>query len=101
MPKFGLAAIGQHKLDSLARYSQYTRAPQDKGGWGIGHIGPVPEGFVAWLIGLGALILSPIRRAARISAPSPISHATKPPGTRPTCPIPHPPLSRGARGDWV
>ncbi|HEY0631848.1 MAG TPA: c-type cytochrome [Thermoleophilaceae bacterium] len=58
MPKFSIARIDQHKLDSLARYIQYTRAPQDKGGWGIGHIGPIPEGFVAWLLGLAALILA-------------------------------------------
>jgi ubiquinol-cytochrome c reductase cytochrome c subunit len=58
MPKFGEARIDQHKLDSLARYIDYTRAPHDKGGWAIGHIGPIPEGFVAWLLGLAALILA-------------------------------------------
>jgi ubiquinol-cytochrome c reductase cytochrome c subunit len=57
MPKFGEARIDQRKLDSLARYIQSTHAPPDKGGWGIGHIGPIPEGFVAWLIGLAALVL--------------------------------------------
>jgi ubiquinol-cytochrome c reductase cytochrome c subunit len=58
MPKFSEASIDQHKLDSLTRYIAYTRAPDDKGGWGIGHIGPIPEGFVAWLLGLAALILA-------------------------------------------
>jgi ubiquinol-cytochrome c reductase cytochrome c subunit len=58
MPKFGEAHIDQHKLDSLARYIAYTQAPDDKGGWAIGHIGPIPEGFVAWLLGLAALILA-------------------------------------------
>jgi ubiquinol-cytochrome c reductase cytochrome c subunit len=57
MPKFGEARIDQRKLDSLARYIQSTHSPPDKGGWGIGHIGPIPEGFVAWLIGLLALVV--------------------------------------------
>jgi ubiquinol-cytochrome c reductase cytochrome c subunit len=35
----------------------YTRAPDDAGGWGIGHIGPVPEGMVAWLMAGAALVL--------------------------------------------
>jgi ubiquinol-cytochrome c reductase cytochrome c subunit len=58
MPKFSEASIDQHKLDSLARYIAYTRAPHDAGGWGISHLGPIPEGFVAWLLGLAALILA-------------------------------------------
>jgi ubiquinol-cytochrome c reductase cytochrome c subunit len=58
MPKFSEASIDQHKLDSLARYIAYTHAPDDRGGWAIGHIGPIPEGFVAWLLGLAALILA-------------------------------------------
>jgi ubiquinol-cytochrome c reductase cytochrome c subunit len=58
MPKFSEARIDQHKLDSLARYIQYTHAPHDKGGWGIGHLGPIPEGIVAWLLGLAALVLA-------------------------------------------
>jgi ubiquinol-cytochrome c reductase cytochrome c subunit len=30
--------------------------PPDPGGWGIGHIGPVPEGMVTWLIAAVALV---------------------------------------------
>lgn len=58
MPKFGEANLDQHGVDSLARYIQTTHAPDDAGGWGIGHLGPIPEGFVAWLLGLAALILA-------------------------------------------
>jgi ubiquinol-cytochrome c reductase cytochrome c subunit len=36
----------------------YTRDPEDRGGWGIGHIGPIPEGMVAWLLAGGALLLA-------------------------------------------
>ena len=33
-----------------SRTSQYTKDPDDPGGWAIGHIGPVPEGLVTWFI---------------------------------------------------
>jgi ubiquinol-cytochrome c reductase cytochrome c subunit len=57
MPRFGPQQIDQHQLDSLARYVLWTRAPADKGGWGIYNLGPIPEGIVAWFIGLAALVL--------------------------------------------
>ncbi|MBV9264029.1 MAG: cytochrome C, partial [Candidatus Eremiobacteraeota bacterium] len=33
------------------------RNPGDAGGISLHHVGPVAEGFVAWLFGLGALVL--------------------------------------------
>ena len=57
MPRFSEKQIDQHELDSIARYIVYTRDPNDAGGWGIGHIGPVPEGMVAWLMAGTALVL--------------------------------------------
>jgi ubiquinol-cytochrome c reductase cytochrome c subunit len=56
MPTFSKRAISDRELDSIIRYVQYAKHPDDRGGWAIGHIGPVPEGLVAWLIGLAALI---------------------------------------------
>jgi ubiquinol-cytochrome c reductase cytochrome c subunit len=62
MPKFSKTAISDRQLDSIIAYIQTTQKPEDRGGWGIGHIGPVPEGMVAWfvaafvLVGLCALI---------------------------------------------
>lgn len=44
-------------VNSLARYVDYTKDPEDIGGWGIGHIGPIPEGMVAWLLAGIALLL--------------------------------------------
>ena len=29
---------------------------EDPGGQRIGHLGPIPEGLVAWLVGIGGLI---------------------------------------------
>jgi ubiquinol-cytochrome c reductase cytochrome c subunit len=42
---------------SLARYVESTHDPVDRGGWGIGHVGPIPEGMVAWLLAAFALVL--------------------------------------------
>jgi ubiquinol-cytochrome c reductase cytochrome c subunit len=57
MPSFSTGEISQQTLNSIARYIIYTRHPADRGGWGIGHIGPIPEGMVAWLLALSALLI--------------------------------------------
>jgi ubiquinol-cytochrome c reductase cytochrome c subunit len=57
MPRFSEKDIDQQELNSIARYILYTHNPDDAGGWGIGHIGPVPEGMVAWLLAGTALVL--------------------------------------------
>lgn len=57
MPRFSEAQITPADLDSIARYVELTKHPEDAGGFGIGHIGPVPEGLVAWLAALAALLL--------------------------------------------
>jgi ubiquinol-cytochrome c reductase cytochrome c subunit len=57
MPRFSEAQLDQADLDSIARYVQLTRDPDDAGGFGIGHIGPVPEGLVAWFAAIAALLL--------------------------------------------
>ena len=62
MPRFSKKAISDRQLDAIVAYVEASKKPQDTGGWGIGHIGPVPEGMVAWviaafvLVGLCALI---------------------------------------------
>lgn len=58
MPRFGTAAVTDHELDSLAAFfDEELRHPEDPGGWSIGHIGPVAEGAVALVAGLGALMI--------------------------------------------
>jgi len=57
MPHFDDHQIDQHELDSIARYVLYTRHPDNAGGWSIYNIGPIPEGMVAWFLGLGALLI--------------------------------------------
>jgi ubiquinol-cytochrome c reductase cytochrome c subunit len=57
MPPFDEHQIDRRMLDSIARYVGYTRHPDDRGGWGLFEIGPVPEGMVAWLLGAFVLVL--------------------------------------------
>jgi ubiquinol-cytochrome c reductase cytochrome c subunit len=58
MPRFGPRRLDDHDVDSIARFvTTYGRHPLNRGGWGIGNIGPIPEGLVAWLLGGGALLL--------------------------------------------
>jgi ubiquinol-cytochrome c reductase cytochrome c subunit len=56
MPKFSKKQISDADLDSIIRYVEYARNPKDAGGWSIGHIGPVPEGLVAWFIAMVAIV---------------------------------------------
>jgi ubiquinol-cytochrome c reductase cytochrome c subunit len=56
MPKFSERDISDAQLNSIVRYVLYARSPRDAGGWGIGHLGPFPEGMVTWLIAIVVLI---------------------------------------------
>jgi ubiquinol-cytochrome c reductase cytochrome c subunit len=56
MPRFSEKQLGDGAVDSIIRYVQHTKHPDDPGGWAIGHVGPVPEGLVTWLIAMVALV---------------------------------------------
>jgi ubiquinol-cytochrome c reductase cytochrome c subunit len=56
MPRF--SHLDQSEIDDIARYVEYTHDPEDEGGWAIGHIGPIPEGMVAWLLAGVALLFA-------------------------------------------
>ena len=57
MPDFPKAQISDSQVNSIASYVQLTQHPDDRGGWGIGHIGPVPEGLIAWLLALVSILI--------------------------------------------
>jgi ubiquinol-cytochrome c reductase cytochrome c subunit len=57
MPRFDARHLDDREVASISRYVLSTRDPVDRGGWGIGNIGPVPEGMVAWLLAGTALLL--------------------------------------------
>jgi len=56
MPRFSRHVLSDHQLDSVIAYVQHVKHPQDRGGWAIGHLGPVPEGMVAWLLAGAVLV---------------------------------------------
>jgi ubiquinol-cytochrome c reductase cytochrome c subunit len=58
MPKFSEKEISDDELNSLIRYALKSgKRPRDEGGWGIGNLGPVPEGMVTWLLAAVVLVL--------------------------------------------
>jgi ubiquinol-cytochrome c reductase cytochrome c subunit len=57
MPVFGVRTITEQDLNSLVRYVEYLKAPDSRGGADLGLSGPIIEGFVALLLGLGAMVL--------------------------------------------
>jgi ubiquinol-cytochrome c reductase cytochrome c subunit len=61
MPIFDAKRLPQSDLNDVAAYVQFTGHPDNRGGFGIGNIGPVPEGMVTWL--LAAVVLLGIVRA--------------------------------------
>jgi ubiquinol-cytochrome c reductase cytochrome c subunit len=58
MPRFSTKAIPDDALDSIIRYVEYAKHPDDRGGWALGHLGPVPEGLVTFFIGAAALVFT-------------------------------------------
>lgn len=58
MPVFGEDTLDDEQVASVVRYVGYLRNPDDRGGFGLGHLGPIPEGFVAWVVGLGAMLVA-------------------------------------------
>lgn len=57
MPKFPKATISADQADQIAAYVQELRHPENPGGIALGRLGPVPEGLIAWVFGLGVLIV--------------------------------------------
>jgi ubiquinol-cytochrome c reductase cytochrome c subunit len=54
MPIFALPG---EDLDAVATYVDYLQNAPQPGGFSIGGIGPVPEGFVAWVLGAGLMLV--------------------------------------------
>lgn len=68
MPKFSTKAISNSQLDSIIRYVRYAQHPDNRGGWALGNIGPVPEGLVSWFIAGTALLATCLLIGKRLRA---------------------------------
>jgi len=65
MPRFPASQISEDELSSIIRYVESVKSPDDRGGSGIGHIGPVSEGLVTW-IAIAALVALTLVIGARL-----------------------------------
>ncbi len=73
MPRFDSSTLSTEQIDSIAKYVEYLRQPDDRGGLSLGRLGPIPEGFLIWVVGIGGLVTATgfiakrntIRRRAR------------------------------------
>ena len=57
MPRFSKKQISDADLNSIIKYVQWTNRPDNHGGWGIGNVGPIPEGLVTWWIAAPLLLI--------------------------------------------
>ncbi len=58
MPAYGEEVMSEEEVNSVVKYVLYLREPQDRGGNGLWHLGPFAEGLIAWVVGIGVLILA-------------------------------------------
>ena len=56
MPVFGPDALSDPQLGAIVSYVQYLHHPEDRGGAGLAHTGPIAEGFVGLLVGLAGVV---------------------------------------------
>jgi ubiquinol-cytochrome c reductase cytochrome c subunit len=57
MPVFDPSTVDQRALNSLTRYVVYLRHPEDRGGASLNHVGPLIEGLVGIVLGLGLTVV--------------------------------------------
>jgi len=58
MPVFSPETLTNQQISDVAAYVEYLHHSDNRGGLGLGHLGPIPEGFVGWVVGMGALLLA-------------------------------------------
>jgi ubiquinol-cytochrome c reductase cytochrome c subunit len=67
MPKFSTSLLPDRDLNSVIAYIQYARSPDDRGGWPMAHVGPVPEGLVGWFVAGVVLVAVTLTVGRRIA----------------------------------
>jgi ubiquinol-cytochrome c reductase cytochrome c subunit len=68
MPRFSKGQISDAQLSSIIKYVLSTSDPVNHGGWGIGNLGPIPEGMVVWLIAIPLLIAACLLVSRRLGS---------------------------------
>jgi ubiquinol-cytochrome c reductase cytochrome c subunit len=65
MPRFGDNQLTPEEKQAITSYVRYVTQAANPGGNDLGKFGPVPEGLVAWLVGIGLLVLLTLWIGAR------------------------------------
>ena len=58
MPVFNDSTITPSEKRDIIAYVTKTRSSPNPGGFSLGRVGPVTEGLVGWIGGIGALVLA-------------------------------------------
>ncbi len=58
MPVFGDNQLTPQEKQDIIAYVESLKHERDPGGLAIGRIGPVPEGLVVWLLGIGLVLIA-------------------------------------------
>lgn len=65
MPVFGNGQLTPDQKRAVIKYIRTLDNEANPGGQGLGRLGPIPEGLVGWLVGIGALVLMTLWIGAR------------------------------------
>ncbi|MDX6287938.1 MAG: ubiquinol-cytochrome c reductase cytochrome c subunit [Frankiales bacterium] len=65
MPIFGERTLNDEEKQRIIKYLVHIRNMPDPGGNSLGRIGPVSEGLVGWLVGIGLLVVATVWIGAR------------------------------------
>ncbi len=67
MPVFSDASLTPEQKQAIIAFVQDVRQEPNPGGFGLGRVGPVTEGLVTWVVGLGLLIAAAVWIAVKPS----------------------------------
>ena len=65
MPVFNDTTVTPEQKRAIIAYVMQTRAEPNPGGSGLGRIGPVAEGLVGWIFGIGLMVIAAIWLTAK------------------------------------
>ena len=66
MPIFSEKTLTPENKAAIIRYIQELNKSENPGGMDLGRLGPVTEGLILWVVGLGSLIIFAIWIGARV-----------------------------------
>lgn len=65
MPRFADGQLSPQEKKQITSYVRYITHAADPGGSALGHFGPIPEGLVIFLVGIGGLVAATLWIGAR------------------------------------